>query len=91
MKRADGGADIVMRHYDIRDGSTKMAEVELQAATVVTVAKDEPYPTGSPPNFALVLPNCKRAQELTTAAKWESQRVANLLAHGMIAGGAAVP
>jgi hypothetical protein len=68
-----------------------MAEAEPLVATVVTVGKDEPYPTGSPPNFALVLPNAKRAQELTTAAKWDAQRTANLLAGGMIAGGAAVP
>ena len=89
MNRADGGANIVMRHYNIQENT--MAEAELMVATVVTVAKDEPYPTGAPPDFALVLPACKRAQELTTAAKWESQQVANLLAHGMIAGGAAVP
>ena len=68
-----------------------MAEIQPLAATVVTVQKDEPYPTGAPPDFSLVLPAVKRAQELTTAAKWESQRVANLLAAGMIAGGAAVP
>jgi hypothetical protein len=64
---------------------------EQQAATIVSVAKDEPYPTGAPPNFALVLPAAKRAQELTYSDKWLAQQQANLLAGGMIAGGAAVP
>jgi hypothetical protein len=66
-----------------------MPEPAPLAATVVTVGKDEPYPTGTPTDVSL--PAVKRAQELTLATKWESQRVANLLAGGMISGGAAVP
>ena len=68
-----------------------MADEALPRATPVTVAKDEPYPTGAPPDFSSVPLRVHTMQELTTAAKWESQRVANLLAGGMIAGGAAVP
>lgn len=73
-----------------------MADEPVQeAATIVTVEKDEPYPTGSPPDGTLIPARVHRAQELTDGpvGKWnnpfERQSVQNLAAHGLIAGGAA--
>ena len=68
-----------------------MAEIEPFAATIVSVAPAEPYPTGAPPDFSLVKGRCHNLQEQTYSDKWLAQQQANLLAGGMIAGGAAVP
>jgi hypothetical protein len=68
-------------------------EPDSKAATIVSVGKDEPYPTGSP--TGTVLANIIRAQDLTDGpvGKWnnpyERQSIQNLKAGGMIAGGAA--
>jgi hypothetical protein len=59
---------------------------EQQVATIVTVGKDDPYPTGTP--AVTNLANCHAPQELIVAAKKYNQSQANLLAAGMIAGGA---
>ena len=70
-------------------------EVEPQAATIVTVGKDEPYPTGTPSNAWTDLTRVHFPQNLTDGpsgtynSPYERQRVQNLAAHGMIAGGAA--
>jgi hypothetical protein len=70
-------------------------EIELQAATIVTVGKDEPYPTGTPPDGLLIPARVHRAQELTDGPvggynnPYERQSVQNLRAGGLIAGGAA--
>lgn len=66
--------------------------VEPLAATIVSVGKDQPYPTGTPAvtNMANVHP----PQLLTdgpignAGSPWEEQKIANLAAGGMIAGGA---
>jgi hypothetical protein len=64
---------------------------EQQAATIVSVGPAEPYPTGAPPDFSSVPLRVHTPQELTISTKWLAQQQANLLAGGMIAGGAAVP
>jgi hypothetical protein len=70
-------------------------EPEQQAATIVTVGKDEPYPTGAPPDFSAVLLRVHTPQELTDGpvgqdgSAWERQKIQNLAAVGMIAGGMA--
>ena len=70
-------------------------EPTQQAATIVTVAKDEPYPTGAPPDFSSVPLRVHTPQELTDGpvgkdnSAWERQKIQNLAAGGMIAGGAA--
>ena len=72
-----------------------MAEVETQVATIVTVAPTEPYPTGTPANAYTNLTRIHFPQNLTDGpsgtynSPYERQRVQNLAAHGMIAGGAA--
>jgi hypothetical protein len=63
-----------------------MAEPDLKAATIVTVGKDDPYPTGTP--AVTNLANCHVPQEMILAAKKYNQSQANLLAGGVIAGGA---
>jgi|KBSSwiStaDraftv2_1062776.scaffolds.fasta_scaffold640784_1 hypothetical protein len=66
---------------------------EQQVATIVTVAKDEPYPTGTPAvtNMANVhTPQERTAGPIGTNGNlWERQKIQNLAAGGMIAGGAA--
>ena len=70
-----------------------MPEISLTAATIVSVAKDEPYPTGTPAvtNLAAI----HTAQELTDGPigvhnnPYQRQSVQNLAAGGLIAGGAA--
>jgi hypothetical protein len=70
-------------------------EPDLKAATIVSVGKDEPYPTGTPPNGLLIPARVHTAQELTDGPvgsynnPYERQSVQNLRAGGMIAGGAA--
>lgn len=72
-----------------------MAEIDPLAATIISVGKDEPYPTGSPPDGKTIPARVHTAQELTDGpsglynSPWERQRVQNLAAGGMIAGGAA--
>jgi uncharacterized oligopeptide transporter (OPT) family protein len=55
----------------------------------VAVAKDDPYPTGTP--AVTVLNNCRTQQEQQTAANWIAQQILNLAAGGMVAGGAKSP
>src|SRR6186713_1047853 len=62
----------------------------LPRATPVTVAKDEPYPTGAPPDNRAVFLRVHPYQSSTAAKDWEAQRVANLAAHGVIAGAAPI-
>jgi len=73
-----------------------MADViEPLVATIVTVGKDEPYPTGAPPDFSAVPLRVHTPQELTDGpvgkdnSPWDRQREQNLKAGGLIAGGAA--
>jgi hypothetical protein len=65
--------------------------IQPLAATIVGVAKDEPYPTGAPPDFAAVVLRVHSPQENTDAVNWQGQSQANLAAGGMISGGAAWP
>jgi hypothetical protein len=63
-----------------------MVQIDLAVATIVTVGKDDPYPTGTP--YATNMANVHFPQDLIAAAKKYNQSQANLLAAGMIAGGA---
>lgn len=69
-----------------------MAE-EPATATVVTVGKDVPYPTGTPPDGTLIPGRVHTKQELTDGpighadSPWEQQKIANLAAGGMIVNG----
>jgi len=64
------------------------------AINVVTVAKDEPYPTGAPPDFLAVVLRVHTPQEQTDGPvgqynnPYERQSIQNLKAGGLIAGGA---
>lgn len=60
--------------------------VALPRATPVDIGKDEPYPTGAPPDFAAVTLRVHPMQALTAAEHWEPQSVENLAAGGVIAG-----
>lgn len=70
-----------------------MAEPDLKAATIVSVGKDEPYPTGTP--AVTDLTKIHTPQDLTDGPvggynnPYERQSVQNLRAGGLIAGGAA--
>ena len=70
-------------------------EVEPQAATVVTVGPNEPYPTGAPPDFSAVVLRVHTPQELTDGPvgqngnPYQRQSIQNLAAGGLIAGGMA--
>lgn len=72
-----------------------MPEIEPQAINVVTVAKDEPYPTGTPANGYTDLTRIHTPQELTDGPvgqynnPMERQSVQNLAAGGLIKNGAA--
>jgi hypothetical protein len=70
-----------------------VAEPDTQAATIVTVAKDEPYPTGTPKVTDLTKVHFPQNLTDGPVGKWnnpyERQSAQNLAAHGMIAGGAA--
>jgi hypothetical protein len=65
------------------------------AANIVTVGKDEPYPTGAPPDWSAVPLRVHTPQELTDGPigtngnGWERQKIQNLAAGGLIAGGEA--
>ncbi len=65
-----------------------MAEIDPAAINVVTVGKDDPYPTGTPPDGTQIPARVHVPQELIAAAKKYNQSQANLLAGGLIAGGA---
>jgi hypothetical protein len=66
-----------------------MPEVDPLVINVVTVGKDDPYPTGTPPDGTLIPARVHLPpQQLIAAAKKYNQSQANLLAGGMIAGGA---
>jgi hypothetical protein len=71
-----------------------MAEVTPAAATIVSVGKDDPYPTGTPANAYTDLTRVHTPQERTAGPigtngnLWERQKIQNLAAHGLIAGGA---
>lgn len=71
-----------------------MADEPVQeAATIVSVAKDEPYPTGTPTDTDLT--RVHTPQELTDGPigtngnLWERQKIQNLAAGGLIKAGAA--
>jgi hypothetical protein len=73
-----------------------MADTPVQdAINVVTVGKDDPYPTGTPPDGTLIVGRVHTFQEQTDGpvGKWnnpyERQSVQNLAAGGLIKGGAA--
>ena len=68
-------------------------QISLQAATIVSVGKDQPYPTGAPPDFLAVVLRVHTPQEQTDGGgqpdnPWERQSIQNLRAGGMIKGGA---
>ena len=67
-----------------------MADENLPRAVPLVIGKDEPYPTGAPPDFSSVPLRVHPQQALTDAKDWEAQRIANLAAGGLIAGGAAI-
>lgn len=66
-----------------------------EAINVVTVGKDDPYPTGSPPDGTLIVGRVHTAQEQTDGPvgkngnPYERQSIQNLAAGGLIKGGAA--
>ena len=62
---------------------------DLPKVVPVTTGPRDPYPTGTPPDNSLVVQRVHVPQERTLGANWQKQSEANLLAHGMIAGGAA--
>jgi len=70
-------------------------EVAPQVINVVTVGKDDPYPTGSPPDGTLIPARVHNPQDLTDGPvgkynnPFERQSVQNLAAGGLIKGGAA--
>lgn len=64
-----------------------MPEVEPAAANIVTVAPTEPYPTGTPSNAYPNLIRCHNKQDMIISTKRVNQSIANLAAHGLIAGG----
>ena len=63
-----------------------MADESLPRAIPVNIDKDEPYPTGAPPDFAAVTLRVHPMQALTDAEHWEPQSQENLAAGGVIAG-----
>jgi len=70
-----------------------MAEIDLNVINVVTVGKDQPYPTGSPTGTTMA--NVHTAQERTAGPigvpnnPFQRQSIQNLAAGGMIKDGAA--
>ncbi len=70
-----------------------MADPDPLAATIVTVPPNDPYPTGTPKvtNMANVhTPQERTAGPIGTNGNlWERQKIQNLAAGGLIAGGAA--
>jgi hypothetical protein len=70
-----------------------MADTPVQdVATIVTVGKDDPYPTGTPAvtNMANIHPPQERTAGPigTNGNLWERQKIQNLAAGGMIKSGA---
>ena len=65
-----------------------MAE-NLPRAVPIVIDKDEPYPTGAPPDFAAVTLRVHPKQALTEAEHWEPQSVENLAAGGVLPGATA--
>jgi flagellar basal body rod protein FlgC len=63
-----------------------MTDESLPRATPIVIDKDEPYPTGAPPDFAAVVLRVHPMQALTEAEHWEPQSVENLAAGGVIPG-----